>query len=189
MWFGAWGYCRSPLESTTPEQINLQHSGQPERVVVSFVTFGECRSGSAKGVVSTEKSLQGGEEVEGLTFEYVEPGRKKRRYWMHFVVFSGLQARTKYYYKVKGGCTEYSDIQAFKSLYYGGNTQLPTKFAIFGDMGVYAYNNMGNLERDLDAGKIDAIVHLGDHAYNLADADGGRGDGYLNAFSRILQSE
>ena len=104
---------------------------------------------------------------------------------MHFVVFIGLEERTRYFYKVKGECTGWSPVYSFRSL-YEGNRAGPTKFAIFGDMGVYAYNNMGNLERDVDEGRIDAIVHLGDHAYNLADADGARGDGYLNAFSRVL---
>jgi hypothetical protein len=58
-------------------------------------------------------------------------------------------------------------------------------------MGVYAYNNMGGLLQDMEAGDIDFIVHLGDHAYNLNDGQtpetfGARGDGYLNAFQDVL---
>jgi hypothetical protein len=39
-------------------------------------------------------------------------------------------------------------------------------------MGVYSYNNMNNMKRDAAAGRIDAIIHLGDHAYNILDSQG-----------------
>eukprot|EP01063_Lacrimia_lanifica_P041255 TRINITY_DN9584_c0_g1_i2.p2 TRINITY_DN9584_c0_g1~~TRINITY_DN9584_c0_g1_i2.p2 ORF type:complete len:359 (+),score=147.94 TRINITY_DN9584_c0_g1_i2:220-1296(+) len=53
-------------------------------------------------------------------------------------------------------------------------------------MGVYPWNNMGNLEEDRKGGRIDAVVHLGDHAYNIAQNDGRRGDGYMNGYQRLL---
>jgi len=53
-------------------------------------------------------------------------------------------------------------------------------------MGVFSYNNMQNLADDAAAGRIQTIVHMGDHAYNMAEDDGRRGDGYMNAFSKIL---
>lgn len=31
---------------------------------------------------------------------------------------------------------------------------------------------------------IDAIVHMGDHCYNMGDDDDFRGDAYMNAFSQ-----
>ena len=73
----------------------------------------------------------------------------------------------------------------FKSL-YDYNRSKPTKFAIFGDMGVYTWNNMANLQRDVTNNAIDFIVHLGDHAYNMNDNDGSRGDGYIQAFSDLI---
>merc|ERR1712093_864566 len=45
---------------------------------------------------------------------------------------------------------------------------------------------MANLEQDVKNKKIDSIFHLGDHAYNLASYSGRTGDGYMNAFSKIL---
>ena len=32
------------------------------------------------------------------------------------------------------------------------------------------------------------MIHLGDHAYNIAENDGARGDGYLNALQKLLAS-
>jgi hypothetical protein len=49
----------------------------------------------------------------------------------------------------------------------------PLRFAIFGDQGVYPFNNMGNLIEDRAGGLVDLVVHLGDAAYNLAMQGGG----------------
>lgn len=45
---------------------------------------------------------------------------------------------------------------------------------------------MTNLKEDCEAGVIDAIVMLGDHAYDMGSADGLRGDAYMNAFQPTL---
>ena len=125
--------------------------------------------------------------VAGVTRVYVEPGGAHRRYYMHFVKLAGLRPRTTYHYAVRSGASAWSETLAFTSLYYGGaDAGGTTKVAIFGDMGVYAWNNMGNLIDDIARGAVDAVVHLGDHAYNLAEGDGARGDGYLNALQGVV---
>ena len=77
---------------------------------------------------------------------------------------------------------------------------------MYGDMGVFpatqqlpgpALNNIGNLIDDVAAGRIDWIVHSGDHAYEfeeyLTSADakadraaGDRGDGYMDSYQPLL---
>jgi hypothetical protein len=84
-----------------------------------------------------------------------QPGRV---YQMHFVKLSGLTARARYHYTVssggKGAVT--SELFSFAAPYSDGVTRV----AIFGDMGVYTYNNMGNLYDDVTAGTVDMIVHV-----------------------------
>lgn len=62
----------------------------------------------------------------------------------------------------------------------------PLRFALFGDQGLYPFSSVGNLLDDRAAGRIDAVLHLGDAAYNLAMANGTRGDGYLTALEPLL---
>jgi hypothetical protein len=85
----------------------------------------------------------------------LQPGRV---YQMHFVKLSGLTARARYHYTVssggKGAVT--SELFSFAAPYSDGVTRV----AIFGDMGVYTYNNMGNLYDDVTAGTVDMIVHV-----------------------------
>ena len=53
-------------------------------------------------------------------------------------------------------------------------------------MGHSRYNNMKNLQQDCATGTIDAIVHMGDHCYDLGQADDRRGDAYMNALQPLL---
>ena len=66
-----------------------------------------------------------------------------RVYYMHFVKLGGLAPRSKHKYKVRSGGAGgiWSDEYTFRSPYPGGDGK-PTKVDIFGDMGVYQWNNM-----------------------------------------------
>ena len=78
-------------------------------------------------------------ETKGTTQLYVETGSEHLPYFMHFIILDQLEARTSYSFKVKSGDSPFSSVYNFTSLYGAGET---TKFAIFGDMGVYSWNNM-----------------------------------------------
>ena len=45
------------------------------------------------------------------------------------------------------------------------------RVALYGDMGNTLGNNMGNLRAGCARGTIDAVLHMGDHAYNLGAGD------------------
>ena len=77
-----------------------------------------------------------------------------------------------------------SAVFSFRAPYSDGATRL----GLYGDMGVYNWNCMENLQSDVQAGEIDAIVHAGDHCYNQGDDDEHRGDGYMEAFEPVLSS-
>jgi hypothetical protein len=62
-----------------------------------------------------------------------------------------------------------------------------TRIDLYGDMGVFTFNNMGNLFNDTVArSDADLIVHMGDHCYNEGDGDERRADGYLQAFQQTI---
>ena len=45
---------------------------------------------------------------------------------------------------------------------------------------------MGNLRADCASGTIDAVVHMGDHAYNMGNGNDYHGDAYMQAFQDVL---
>jgi hypothetical protein len=176
--FTSYGYCTSP---TTPvvEQLNLQY-GAGSLVVAGFVTFGEAEDAAAPQAQFSTSESGPWESATGITNVYDAPYDKT--YNFHFVKMTGLKPGETYYYKVKSGGSEWSEVHSFTQVKEEG----PTRAAIFGDMGVYKYNNMQNMADDVAAGRIEGIIHMGDHAYNMAEKDGTRGDGYMNAFSKLL---
>ena len=109
---------------------------------------------------------------------------------MHYIALTGLTSKAKYFYKVKSGASgaQISDEFSFRAPYAG--TDGPdgtTRIALYGDMGVYPWNNMQNLLEDcVYNNKMDLIIHAGDHCYNEGDEDERRADGYMQAFEKVL---
>jgi hypothetical protein len=183
---GPWCYCQNgPPQYCTPpsstvEQLNLQLAAS-HVVVAAFVTYEDLPAGPAVAMLGTSKdSLR---LIEGVSHKYTPPGRT---YIMHYVPLRGLMPRQTYYYKVKSGSNDcaWSEVFSFRAPYAEGVTRIAT----YGDMGHSHFNNMGNLKADCEAGTIDAILHMGDHAYDLGYAGDRRGDAYMNVFQPVLQS-
>merc|ERR1712086_558964 len=103
---------------------------------------------------------------------------------MHFVKLSALAERTRYYYSVQSGTTNSATSAVFN--FRSGYSSGVTKMNIYGDMGVYSWNNMANLLQETSDGTTDLIVHMGDHAYNEGEDDERRADGYMSAFQPIV---
>ena len=81
----------------------------------------------------------------------------------------------------RGGA--WSRLYTFRAPYGHGpatksGTSNTTRVAIYGDMGNDAGNNMGNLRADCTSGTIDAVVHMGDHAYVFCFRSGDHISGY-----------
>ena len=169
-------YCTPPKSHV--EQLNLQLAA-PDTVVASFVTYEDLPTAPPVAMLGTSDNPT--TQVTGVSHKYTPPGRT---YIMHYIKFGNLKPRTTYYYKVKSGSSAcgWSATFSFRSGYTSG----VTKMATYGDMGHSHYNNMENMLEDCAAGRIDAILHMGDHAYNLGYSGDRRGDAYMNAMQPLL---
>ena len=191
-----WGYC--DVKTHNPDQINLQIS-QEGSVVINFITFcsrdglnQDCIDNTTKPIVEyRKKSTEVYYNKTGITHFYSTPSlddhRKQpvRYYNMHFVRLDNLANNEYYEYRVNNGYNDglWSLYYTFKTINYYNTT----KFAVFGDMGVFTWNNMENLEKDFNENSIDFTIQMGDHSYNIGQFDEHRGDNYLSAYSRILK--
>eukprot|EP01062_Namystynia_karyoxenos_P005016 TRINITY_DN1176_c0_g1_i4.p1 TRINITY_DN1176_c0_g1~~TRINITY_DN1176_c0_g1_i4.p1 ORF type:complete len:777 (+),score=233.84 TRINITY_DN1176_c0_g1_i4:83-2332(+) len=180
---GGWGYCTHG--NAVPEQINVQIAA-PDTVVISWVTF-EKVAPTAPPELLIKKSTAGQwNTLRGVTHVHTTSAGD-RTYYMHFVRATKLEARAAYSYQVRSGAqgAATSAVFSFRAPYASGETRI----AIYGDMGVYEWNNMQQLYDDCVAGQnADLIVHMGDHAYNEGDSDERRADGYFNAFQKVIAS-
>ena len=204
--------CSAPL--FVPEQINLQLANS-DTVVVSFVSHERApptappvaRLGLASDAGSPTTVLSGVSHwfetshlngskacmVGGSSPPSSVKACKRRNLTMHFIRFPSLKPRESYTYQVRSGGGSngaWSQLYTFRAPYgvavakSGGSNA--TRVAIYGDMGNTMYNNMENLRADCASGTIDAVVHMGDHAYNMGNGDDYHGDAYMQAFQRVL---
>ena len=198
--------CSAPL--FVPEQINLQLANAAT-VVVSFVSHEltpptappAARLGLASDVGGATTLLTGvshwfeTSHINGSKACVEVSGSKlackRRNLTMHFIRFPSLEPRQSYTYQVRSGGSSdaWSQLYTFRAAYgtgakSGGSNA--TRVAIYGDMGNCMYNNMENLRADCASGTIDAVVHMGDHAYNMGNGDDYHGDAYMQAFQRVL---
>jgi hypothetical protein len=175
-----------------PEQINIQIASG-DTVVISWVTFElddiaptdppvVVASKSASDFLA-DSSSDGASTIKGVTHLHTTAGG--RIYYMHFVRLSGLQEHATYFYTVQSGGkgAAVSDRISFRAPYTSGQT----KIDIFGDMGIYEWNNMEWLHKDCATGTdADLIVHMGDHSYSEGDGDETRADAYMAGYQPTL---
>jgi hypothetical protein len=164
-----------------PEQVNVQIAG-PDAVVIQWITFEKVNPATPPIVKMGKSSGALGTSITGVTHIHKTAGN--RTYFMHFVRLEGLAPRAKYFYTVTSGSAgaATSDEFAFRAPYADG----PTRINLYGDMGVYKWNNMANLKQDNDNELADLIIHAGDHCYNEGDLDEVRADGYMQAFEQTI---
>ena len=177
-----WGYCRSAR--SVPEQVNVQLGGSADSVVVSFLTFEEGLPADPPVVEVVPAGGAAGFNRSGVTHAYQNPSRD-RTYYFHFVKITGLAtssaAGTSFAFRVRSGAQAVPSWSAWRTTRAapppraGGETRV----VMFGDMGVYSHNNMGDMAEDCRGGGADAILHLGDHAYDMGADDEQRSDGYM----------
>ena len=204
--------CTAPL--FVPEQINLQLANSTT-VVVSFVTHEQsppdapplARFGLASDDGPPSASLSGVSHwYQTSHLNGTPPGKKLkndclgpiagrkcnvRNITMHFIRFSSLEPRQKYTYQVRSGGSSrpeaWSKPYTFRAPYgSAAKSAGATRVAIYGDMGNVVGNNMGNLRAGCASGAIDAVVHMGDHAYDMGGGNDYHGDAYMQAFQGVL---
>jgi hypothetical protein len=181
-----WCFCNGKATECQPakrtvEQLNLQIASH-DVLVAAFLTY-ESISGKPSAMLGTSNGSMQEVTGESHSFKSFSKGTSHSAYAMHYIPFRSLQPRKTYLYKVKSGPGNWSETFSFRMPGRSGETKL----AIFGDMGVDKHNNMGNLKDDYESGAIDAILHMGDHAYDIQDNNDRTGDGYMNYFQPVLQ--
>eukprot|EP00729_Bicosta_minor_P009103 gene9103-12667_t len=178
-------YCTAPTD--IPEQINLQVAA-PGVIVVGFVTYSTSLTATEMPIAMFGEKGAAPAKVTGVTHKYSPPGRTGNvsdfdaPYQMHYP-FSVEEGKS-YTYKVNNGgaAGAWSDEFTFRAPVQTGTTRVAT----YGDMGHSHYNCMENVLHDGLDGVIDAVVHMGDHCYNLGFSNDNRGDAYMNAFQPAL---
>ena len=178
-----WGVCSEP-DVPTPQQINLQYGASGAELQVAWVT---ADRGAALVRAPLVELCSGGAcvNVSGSATRAPEPQLPSRVLTFAFVPLPAAATApgARFTYRALPGTAVAAWSRVFEVALPAAGA--PQTLAVFGDQGLYPYSSVGNL---IDDAEIQGVIMLGDAAYNMAMANGTRGDAYLYALEPLLSS-
>lgn len=163
----------------TPEQLHLSWTENPNEMRLTWVTFFpiECsifyRSLLCSENSSWKKEESSYEEFQTATYFY-------RLQYIHTGVLK-IQENCNYEYYV-GSLMGQSEIYTFHGRTHSSNDKSKTNLIIVADWGggATSINTKNVIIEQLIVDRFEAILHIGDMAYDLDDLEGMVGDAWLN---------
>jgi hypothetical protein len=171
-----------------PEQVKLAWTENEKEMRVSWVTY---QPSSSYVKFKATACAQAGEfiQIAGESKRFNEGALFAPSYqYIHTAVMQGIEASCTYQYSV-------GNDQFWSSLYsFSGRTpdysapfedaNNPAHLIFFGDLGVGKNGNWTKTMLYQEQG-VDAIVHIGDFAYDLHEKNGQRGDEFLRMMEPV----
>lgn len=164
--------------SYQPEQIHLSYGDNPYEIVVTWNTLnGTDVSAVEYGIGGFVKTAYGKPTL------YTSPGKEGRTQYIHRVKLPKLQKNAKYIYHC-GGEQGWSNELWFVTP-PGEDEEWSPQLAIFGDMGNENAQTLPRLQQETQRGLYDAILHIGDFAYDMDMEEGRIGDEFMKQIESI----
>lgn len=163
-----------------PEQIHIAVGDSPDKIRVVWNT--QIDTGDTNQILyGTDGKVSKVQKAN--TTKFIDGGSKKRSQYVHQAMLTGLEPNTVYTYMVGSTRYGYSDQLSFKT-WPSGYDWAPS-LAVYGDMGNTNARSIPRLETDLAAGMYDAILHVGDFAYDMHSNNGLVGDEFMRQIENL----
>lgn len=120
--------------------------------------------------------------AKGSSELFVDGGPKKHQQYIHRVTLDELQLGTTYWYHC-GSEFGWSSMFWFETPPAGD--EWSPEVAIFGDMGNENAQSLARLQEEAQQRRYNAIIHVGDFAYDMNSHDGFVGDEYMRQIESI----
>ncbi|XP_020804888.1 acid phosphatase type 7 isoform X3 [Drosophila serrata] len=162
-----------------PEQVHLAFGETVLDIVVTWNTRDNtnesiCEFG-INGLNQRAKAAQ-------MPTKFVDGGPKKATQYIHRVTLSRLQPNSTYFYHC-GSDLGWSATYWFRTHF--DHSDWSPSLAIYGDMGVVNAVSLPALQRETQRGQYDAIIHVGDFAYDMEKENGEVGDEFMRQVETI----
>ncbi|KAF2355295.1 Iron/zinc purple acid phosphatase-like C-terminal domain [Trinorchestia longiramus] len=189
-----------------PRHVHLAYGQNTSSVVVTWSTL----SPTTESVVEWGVDLFDlNTRTAGNSSVFVDGGSLASTQYIHRVHLNALQPSTTYYYHV-GSSNGWSAVFGFKTAANAG--EKPLRLAVYGDLGVtnaqsltrtsgtaqnqwyctapvVLHSTQGTvlcrLQQEAHEGMYDAVLHVGDMAYNMDTENGSVGDAFMDQIESI----
>ncbi|XP_023333484.1 acid phosphatase type 7 [Eurytemora carolleeae] len=163
-----------------PRHVHLALGGEPNSLVVTWSTLN--RTDRSIALVGRKKIER---EYSGVSSLFIDGGEEGREQWIHTVTLNQLKPNKNYFYRV-GSELGWSNYFYTKTL--PDSTDWSPTIAMFGDMGTENAASLPFLQRGASEGMFQAILHVGDMAYDMAEENGKRGDDFMEQIEPIAST-
>jgi hypothetical protein len=161
-----------------PEQVHLSYGSTPDQMIVTWVTLDYVAESIVEyGIADFNEYTKGVSEI------FVDGGKESRKITIHRTILTNLLPNKTYRYHCGSRLFGWSSIFSFTTMPTGSDWS--PRFAIFGDMGNTNAQSLARLQEETMLGYYDAILHVGDFAYNMDDDNGRVGDAFFNQIESI----
>ena len=146
-----------------PQQVHLSLGSKASEMMVTWVTTNATPESIVEfGSESSHFALDNRQEGSMATF--VDGGSEKRMMHIHRVLLTELTPGAEYLYHV-GSEFGWSEIFWFRAIRDGKDWS--PRFAVYGDLGNVNGRSIPRLQQEVQRNHFDAILHVGDMAYDL----------------------
>lgn len=121
-------------------------------------------------------------QASGSITKFTDGGAAHSVRYIHRVKLTGLVPGQRYGYHC-GGYDGWSEVLAFSALKSGEDWS--PRLVVYGDLGCVNAKSISYLQEDAQRGNYDAILHVGDFAYNMEYDNGVVGDDFMNQIQTI----
>lgn len=148
--------------------------------MITWSTFDLCDT-LAKFWPVNDPSLRS--TISGSSHVFIDGGPLKRSQFIHRVTLPGTLAKSTRYNYTVGSDKGWSPVHNF--VVPSTEANLPISVAIFGDMGTENAQSLPYLQKDVDQDLYDALIHVGDFAYDMDSQNGLIGDQFMRQIESI----
>lgn len=189
LFFACFEFCSLTLIIIHHSNATLRNSQEPEQV---HIAFGDDSSQIITVTWSTKDSTPESivhygineltTKIRGLSHEFIDDGPEKRTQFIHRVTLSGLQPATNYVYKC-GSTLGWSKQFSFRTANSSANW--PIRVAVYGDLGITNARILPTLQMNVEKQLYDAVIHVGDLAYDMHEKNGEVGDEFMQQIEPV----
>ncbi|XP_055377474.1 acid phosphatase type 7-like [Condylostylus longicornis] len=160
-----------------PQQIHIALGNNINEITITWSTFDSTNESIVEYGINGNILTATGSELP-----FVDGGSKKHTQYIHKVTLQNLKPDMKYWYHC-GSNLGWSAEFWFKTPRFDSNWS--PSFAIFGDMGNENAKSLARLQEDTQRQMYDAILHVGDFAYDMDTENAEIGDEFMRQIETI----
>lgn len=161
-----------------PEAVHIAYGEKIHDIVITWST----RDDTTESIV--EYGINGFALTEhGSSKLFVDGGAKKSKQYFHRVYLRNLTPNSRYTYHC-GSNLGWSDVFYFVTAPDNSSSWAP-HIVLFGDMGNENAQSLTRLQEETQRGVYDAVIHVGDFAYDMNSENAQVGDQFMQQIEGI----